>query len=742
MPPPWRRMATWSNSWNPPTDMEQEPRPQVNLFVLSGLHCAACAGRVESLVRRMDGVSQVDVNLVSCRMRVDHDAAAVSAEAIAAAVKKAGYGAEPLKDDAAAPVHDTGAGQLFRFIMSALFLVALLYVRHGWGREGTALYELVLLAPVLALNGGYFVRGAKAALHLAPNMDTLVALGAGAAVAYSLADVFWLHTGSGHAECAAMVLTIVTFGKWLEARVTGHAGDALDSLRRLLPQQATLLQQDGTQQEIPARQVMPGDSLLVRPGARVPADATVVEGVSEIDESAFTGESLPVEKSPGSKVFAGTINGSNALTVKADAAPADSGLSGLLHMLDDAAAVKPPISRTADRVASVLVPVVILLACVAGGVWYWLGMTPAFALGRAISVLVVSCPCALGLATPVAVMVATGRAARAGVVFRHGEDLENLGKCTIAVLDKTGTLTSGKPSVCKVEPAAPGMTEQGLLELAAALESRSNHPYARAIFLAAPDTPVRATGFSHTPGRGVQASVDGVPCAAGNALFMQELGVDTSSVNTLAVPTVAAPLYIARGGTLAGMVAVADSLRPGSSEAVNSLLNLGMGVMMVTGDNRRTAEAMALQAGIDNFRAEQRPQDKVELVKQLRAAGYRVLMVGDGINDAPALAAADVSMAMGMGTDVAQNSAGIILTRSNLQDASRAISQSRDAVHIIKRNLLWAYLYNLVAIPVAGGALFPLMDSVVAPGACAAAMCASSLFVVLSSLRLRRSALG
>ena len=706
------------------------------IFVLEGVRCAACASRVQDCVSEMDGVSRAEVNLVAGLMRVCYDGEKLAAADITTAVEKAGFHAE-LREPAASAAPRRKPSCL-PWVVSAIILLPLLACHyHIFIDEDHPVVELCLLAPILALNIGYFTRGLRALLHAAPNMDTLVALGAATATVYSIADVVHLHAGHAYADSAAMILTIVSFGRWLEDLCTAGAGNAVEALRRRMPAQATI-QREGKRERIPAAQIMPGDTLLVKPGDLVPADGTVAEGVSEIDESTFTGESTPMVKERGSRVFAGTVNGSGPLTITATAAPQQSALSRIIQMVGEAEIAKPSIARTADRIAAWFVPTVILIAIASIAAWMHYTGDMSFALRRGISVLVISCPCALGLATPIAVMVAAGRAARNGIIFRNGHAMENAWRATAAVLDKTGTLTQGQPHVCATAPV--GISETELLQLAAALEGSCNHPYAAAVCAALPQgepNPFHAEQITNTPGRGVQGMVNGQPCAAGSATFMKELGIDTKAVNLWNIPAVASPLYVARNGSLCGMIAVADMLRATSTDAVKDLRHLGLRTIMVTGDCQRTASEVAQQCGIDDARWEVQPQGKVELVKELQAAGEKVLMVGDGINDAPALAAADVSMTVGMGTDAALNSADIILTHDDLLNAADALALSRKLTNNISRNIFWALAYNIVAIPLAAGAFYPFFQWTPTPAFSAGCMCASSLCVVLSALRMR-----
>lgn len=708
------------------------------IFRLEGLRCASCAAKVESCVAKLHGVESAEVNLPAGLMRVTLNSGEAVAADIEAAVAAAGFKAELRAPDA--PVAPPATPSCLNWVASAILLVPLLFLHyHLFADTDCTLIELALLLPILILNRGFFVRGARAALHAAPNMDTLVALGAATATAYSVVDVCSLHTGQAYADTAAMILTIVGFGNWLETLATAGAGNTMAALRRRMPATAAILRADGTPETIPASQIMPGDTLLVKPGTLVPADGTVLDGISEIDEAAFTGESIPMVKEKGHRIFAGTINGSGPLRITADAPPQHSTLSHIIRMVGEAEVSKPPVSRLADRVAAWFVPAVILLACITVAVWIGSCGDVSFALRRGIAVLVISCPCALGLATPIAVMVTAGRAARGGIIFRSGTAMENAGRATVAVLDKTGTLTLGMPHVCATLPLE--ISEQELLQLAAALESSTSHPYAAAVCSAAPadsPNPFHADNISTVPGRGVQGSVNGVPCAAGSALFMKELGIDTSSVDLWHIPSVASPLYIARGGAVCGVIAVADALRGSATDAVKHLRHQRLHPIMVTGDCALTANEIATQCGITEVHAEVPPQGKVELVKNLQRLGERVLMIGDGINDAPALAAADVSMAVGMGTDAALNSAGIILTHDDLSNAGDAIQLSRELTANIRHNLFWAFIYNVLAIPLAAGAFYSFIHWIPTPAVAAACMCLSSLCVVLSALSLRK----
>ena len=708
-------------------------------FQVTGMSCAACSARVEQAVRRVEGVRAVQVNLLTRSMLLEAEEERVSD--IVAAVTAVGYGACLAADAEAetADVRDAEARAVrCRLLCSLAFLLPLAVLCHV-GQGGLAEIGCwLLLLPIVVLNRAFFQRGAKGLLSGAPNMDTLVAMGAGASMLYSAADALWLHGGHSYVESAGMILTLITLGKWLEARATGQTGSALRQLRALLPDRARVWRGDGFA-EIAASEVVAGDCLLVKPGERVAADGVVEEGNSFIDESAFTGESLPVEKNAGSSVCAGTLNGNGALRVRVEKPRGESALAGIIHLVGEAAASKAPIARMADRVSGVFVPAVLLLAMLTAALWHLCGAPWETATGCAIAVLVISCPCALGLATPVAVMVGAGKGAEQGLLFRSGAVLETARRVQAVLLDKTGTVTEGKPVVTDIEVAGD---EADLLALAAALEAGSNHPLAAAVTAAARERGVAvppAEKTQYLAGLGVQAEVGGVLCSAGNAVFLWEQGVavDTTRAEALSAQG-KTPLFLTRGGEYVGMLAVADSVRSSSAAAVQTLRAAGLRVLMVTGDNAHTAAAVAEQAGIDEVLSGQLPQDKAAMVGKLQAEGLCVAVVGDGINDAPALTAADVGMAIGAGTDVALSSAGIILLRSDLRDVVSAFRLSRAVIRIIRQNLFWAFFYNALAIPLAAGLFAPLLGWYLTPSVAAAAMSLSSFCVVMNALRLKR----
>ena len=710
-------------------------------FQVTGMSCAACSARVEQAVCRLEGARAVQVNLLTRSMALEAEDG-LSEESIIAAVTAAGYGASPATGEAVADSSraDEARAIRHRLLGSLVFLLPLVLVCHLGEGLWAKLLCWALVLPIAVLNRAFFRRGVKGLLTGAPNMDTLIALGATAAMVSGAADGILMHGGMAYVESAGMILTLITLGKWLEARATGETGSALRELRALLPDRACVLR--GEQwMEIAASELALGDVLLVRPGDRVAADGEVLEGVSSMDESAFTGESLPVSKSVGSKVFAGMVNGNGTLRVRVEKRRGDCALAGIIELVGEAAASKAPIARLADRVSGVFVPCVLLLAALTMAVWRCCGADWETAVGFAIAVLVISCPCALGLATPVAIMAGAGRGAKRGLLFRNGSVLESARRVDTVLLDKTGTVTEGKPVVTDILPAA-GETEVSLLALAAGLETGSNHPLAGAITAAAQQRGAAclvAEDLHYHAGRGVSALLGGIPCAAGNALFMQELGVaaDEGLAERLAAQG-KTPLFFARGGVGVGVIAVADPVRASSAAAVKALRAEGLRVLMVTGDNARTAATVAAQAGIDEVVSGALPQDKAAKVHELQAAGHCVAVVGDGINDAPALTAADVGMAIGAGTDAALESADIILLRNELTDVVAVLRLSRAVIRTIRQNLFWAFFYNALAIPLAAGVYVPLFGWQLSPPVAAAAMSLSSFCVVTNALRLRR----
>lgn len=706
-------------------------------FRVSGMSCSACSARVERAVGKLAGVRSVQVNLLTGSMQVVYGAEQTEGSIIAA-VEAAGYGATTESSNEERTTTPSNSAMRQRLVRSVLLLLPLMAIHHIWQGIYSALVQLVLTVAIILINRKFYISGTKSVLKGGANMDTLVMLGATSALADGIINMFIGHRGAYYFESAGMILTLITFGKWLESKATARTGQALEQLLELLPRTATI-EVEGELKTIPADAVKQGDMLLVRAGDRIAVDGTVTNGSSAVDESALTGESLPAEKYEGCKVYAGSLNRHGVLHVRADKTRAQSALSDIITLVEQASATKAPIARIADRISAVFVPVVIGIATLACTVWMLLGAGAAFAVSCGIAVLVISCPCALGLATPVAIMVGTGRGAEKGILFRNGEAAEALSQADYIVLDKTGTLTEGKPHVTDICPAK-GYTRQQLLQTASTLESVGNHPLAGAIAAAAKDYPPQPIQqHEYLPGRGVTATINGTRCAAGNLQLMRELGVNTGDAATDAVYNSGkTPIFIACGKEYIGMITVADQIKADSSHAVQGFRELGLNICMLTGDNPRTAQAIAKQAGIPEFHAEMLPQDKEQFIRDLQHRGHKVIMVGDGINDAPALMRANAGIAIGAGTDIAMESAGTILVRNELCDAVGAIRLSRAMVRNIRQNFFWALLYNTLAIPLAAGALYPLCGWQLHPAIAAAAMGMSSLCVVGNALRLRK----
>ena len=728
-------------------------------FDVTGMTCAACSARVEKVTAAVEGVEKVEVNLLAGSMSVEAESDVTAA--IEVAVKNAGYGASLAggkKKDL--PSREDPLKQMKRRILgSAVFLAVLMYFTmghmvglpvpgwyHGTQNAMTAaLLQLFLTVPVLYLNRSYYSRGLKALWHRAPNMDSLIAVGSGAALVYGIAVLFLMssamgrgdwdavktYSGNLYFESAAMILTLVTLGKFLETRAKGKTGDAIRQLMNLRPKTAMVLRH-GEEVEIPVEQVAVGDVLVVRSGGAIAVDGVVVEGRAAVDQSALTGESIPVEKGVGDAVAAATINTEGYLRLRATKVGEDTTLAQIIRMVEEAGGSKAPIARLADKIAGVFVPAVMSIAAVVFAIWMVAGKGLEFSLTSAIAVLVISCPCALGLATPVAIMVATGRGARMGVLFKNAASLEQLHRVNTVVLDKTGTLTTGKPAVTDILG-----DEAVLLPIAAALEAPSEHPFAKAILerakgIAYPD----AVDFETLPGRGVTAVVNGRRCFGGNKRLMEEQGICVPDYPELETQG-KTPLYFAADGQYLGAIAAADVLKADSKAAVEAMENLHLDVVMLTGDNENTAKAIAQKAGIKQVIANVLPGDKAGAVKKLQQEGKTVLMVGDGINDAPALVTADVGMAIGAGTDVAVDSAQVVLMTGSLTAVASAVELSKATVRNIKQNLFWAFFYNALCIPVAAGALYPAFGWQLSPMLGAAAMSMSSVFVVSNALRLR-----
>ena len=734
-------------------------------FTVTGMTCAACSARVEKVTRSIDGVEKADVNLLAGKMSVEvRDPEA--AQKIISAVTDAGYGASlagEKKQEKAEPT-DNGLKEMkVRIIASAAFLTVLMYFTMGhmiglpvphWyhGVENAlvaVLLQLFLTLPVMYLNRVYYIRGLKQLWHRAPNMDSLIAVGSGAAVISGVFALFRMAYAMGHGDLAtvehysmnlyfesgAMILTLITLGKFLETRAKGRTGDAIRQLMDLSPKTAWI-KKDGVMVEVPVEDVKVGDIVVVRSGGRIPVDGTITEGRASIDQSALTGESVPAEKTVGDSVAAATINTEGYIEFRAEKVGQDTTLSQIIHMVEEACGSKAPIARLADKIAGIFVPAVMVIAAVSFVAWLLAGKGVEFALNIGIAVLVISCPCALGLATPVAIMVGTGRAARMGVLFKNAEALENLHRVDTVVLDKTGTLTTGKPQVTDVLPN--GISERALLTVAAALEQRSEHPFAKAIMQKAAKLPLpEVAGFQTLPGLGVSALVGGKRYFGGNGRLMEEKGIRVPAYPQLAAEG-KTPLYFGcEDGSYLGAIAAADVLKADSVKAVEAMKKLKLDVVMLTGDNGETAKAIAAKAGISHVIPDVLPGDKAGAVRKLQSEGHRVLMVGDGINDAPALVTADVGMAIGAGTDIAIESADVVLMSGSLAGVSSAIELSHATIRNIRQNLFWAFFYNSLGIPVAAGVLYPAFQLLLSPMLGAAAMSMSSVFVVTNALRLR-----
>ena len=738
-------------------------------YTVTGMSCAACSARVEKAVKAVPGVTSCSVSLLTNSMGVEGTA---SASAIVKAVQEAGYGASPKAAAAETPSaeldaladHETPRLKK-RLIASLVFLAVLMYFSMGhmmWGwplphwfdgnHVAMGLVQLLLAGIVMVINQKFFISGFKGLLHRAPNMDTLVALGSSASFLWSTYalfamtraqvdgnDVLVMHYMMElYFESAAMILTLITVGKMLEARSKGKTTDALKSLMKLAPQTATLLQ-EGAEVTVPIAQVKKGDLFVVRPGENIPVDGLVLEGSSAVNESALTGESIPVDKAAGDKVSAATTNQSGFLKCEATRVGEDTTLAQIIRMVSDAAATKAPIAKIADTVSGFFVPAVISISVLTTLVWLLLGREFGYALARGISVLVISCPCALGLATPVAIMVGNGLGARNGILFKTAASLEAAGRTQIVALDKTGTITSGEPRVTDILPAE-GVSESELLTLAASLEQKSEHPLAKAVLayaetetIACPDV----TDFAALPGNGLSARLDGMEIYGGNAEFIATKASVPAELQAEAARLAAegkTPLFFGGAGRLMGVIAVADTLKEDSPRAIRELQNMGIRVVMLTGDNQRTADAIGRQAGVDEVIAGVLPDGKEAVIRRLQESG-KVAMVGDGINDAPALTRADTGIAIGAGTDVAIDAADVVLMNSRLSDVPAAIRLSRATLRNIHENLFWAFIYNIIGIPLAAGVFIPF-GLTLNPMFGAAAMSLSSFCVVSNALRL------
>lgn len=758
------------------------------VYDITGMSCAACSARIEKGISGMEGMEQCSVNLLKNSMTVSYDEDRLDSDGIIHMVEDIGYGAavhdagpraqgnSPAKKTGAA---DAAAAQTElmkkRLIISMIFTVPLFYISMGhmagWplpgfltGMENIMVFaftQFLLVLPVLAAGGHYFKNGFKNLWRRSPNMDSLIALGSGAAFIYGVYAIYKIAWGYGHNEMelvhkfgmdlyfesSAMILTLITLGKFMEARAKSKTSEAITKLMDLAPKTAKLLR-DGKETEISVDEVQSGDILAVRDGDTIPVDGRISSGFASVDESAITGESLPVEKQTGDKVTGGTVNKAGYFEMEATAVGENTTLARIIQLVDDATSSKAPIAKLADKVSGVFVPVVIVIAVVAAMVWLAVGQGFETALSIAISVLVISCPCALGLATPTAIMVGTGRGAANGILIKSAEALEITHSIDTVVLDKTGTVTEGKPVVTDVLPTAADGKEavtarQELLRTAASLEKLSSHPLADAILKKAEQegiVPEAVSDYEMIPGQGISGQMNGEKCLAGNQKLMESEKIDLSAaegVQEQLADEGKTPLYFAREGKLLGVIAAADVVKPTSSEAVARMREMGMDVIMLTGDNARTAEVIRKQVGIKTVIADVLPQDKEEKVRELQRQGRKVAMVGDGINDAPALARADVGIAIGAGTDIAIESADIVLMKSDLMDVPSAVSLSHAVMRNIKQNLFWAFFYNAIGIPVAAGILYPAFGILLNPMIGAAAMSFSSVSVVSNALRLR-----
>ena len=732
-------------------------------FVVTGMTCAACAAHVEKAASSLDGVDSAAVNLMLGTLVCSYDAGRVSPQAIITAVEAAGYGAAPADDakrDIRREQEESARAMGRRLLWSVVCLVPLFYLSMGhmmglpvpgfMHRQPllAAVVQLALCLPILILNRAYFTVGFSRLFKGSPNMDSLVALGAAAGLVYSLIEMGLLAAGQVagmpdlYFESAGMILALVTVGKYLEERSKGKTTGAITALLALAPDVA-VVRRNGTEVTVATGQIKAGETVIVRQGGRIPVDGTVTRGSGAVDESALTGESMPVEKIPGSKAVSATVLTGGYLEMTADRVGADTTLSQIVRLMEQAASSKAPISRLADKISAVFVPVVISVAVLAAILWATVGgMGVRFCLSIGIAVLVISCPCALGLATPVAITVATGKAAEKGILIKSAASLELLGRVNTVVLDKTGTVTEGKPQVTDVL-CVPGVTEEELLCAAASLEKPSGHPLADAIVQEAARRSIPLCGvsdFTTVSGGGVQAVLDGKTLYAGNDRYMDLIGAGVSVLRSAAEALAAqgkTPLYFAEEHRLLGVVAVADVVKPDSAAAIAALRRGGCEVVLLTGDNQRTAEAIARQVGVDRVIAQVLPQDKARCIQELQREGRLVAMVGDGVNDAPALVTADVGLAIGAGTDVAIESADVVLMRSSLMDIVDAATLSRAALRNIRQNLFWAFFYNAIGIPVAAGVLYPAFQITLNPMIAAAAMSLSSVCVVSNALRLR-----
>lgn len=734
-------------------------------FNVTGMTCSACSAHVEKSVKKLDGVQSVNVNLLQNNMHVDFDETVVSVDDIINAVVSGGYGASVAgkkQEKQENKVDNEISNMKFRLIVSLVCLVPLMYISmgHMWGwpflsvfhgaENGItfALTQMLLTLPIMYVNRKYYITGFKTLFHGAPNMDSLIAIGSGAAFIYGIIAIYCIGYGLGHGdkdfahsymmnlyfESAAMILALITLGKFLEARAKGKTSQAIEKLIDLSPKTAVVIR-DGKEVTVGVEDVKIGETVVVKAGQSVPLDGVIVEGNGAIDESAITGESIAVEKNVGDKVIGATINKSGYFKFKVEKVGEDTALSQIIHLVEEASASKAPIAKLADKVSGIFVPVVISIAVITIIVWLLLGKGVSFALSMGISVLVISCPCALGLATPTAIMVGTGKGAQYGILTKSAESLETTHQVDTVVLDKTGTITEGKPSVTDIAPF--NISDKELLQVAASIEYLSEHPLAKAIVEKAEGLKLNSvTDFEQIAGQGVKGNVDGKKVLAGNYKMMSENNVDVSQDEKFAKEGKTA-LYFAVDNKFVGIIAVADTIKETSRQAIEDMRNMGLDVIMLTGDNTVTANAIKNKLPLSSAIAEVLPSDKEEEVRKLQQNGHKVAMVGDGINDAPALTRADVGIAIGAGTDIAIESADIVLMKSDLQDVVTSIELSHSVIKNIKENLFWAFFYNALGIPIAAGVLYGIAGLKLNPMIAALAMSFSSVFVVSNALRLR-----
>lgn len=745
-------------------------------FNVTGMTCSACSASVEKSVKKLEGIDTVNVNLLSNSMMVSYDEEVTNNQAIIDAVVSAGYGASEYSRSEGAKaasktstVEDEMKSMKYRLIVSFIFLIPLLYVSmghmfelplpdfiHGTKNASTfALTQFLLTLPIMYVNRKYFQVGFKTLFHKSPNMDSLIAIGSTAAIVYGIVALYQIGYGYGHEdmdrvmhyahdlyfESAATILTLITLGKYLETRSKGKTSEAISKLMDLAPKTATILR-DGKEIEVPIEKVVKGDIVIVKPGQSVPVDGEIVEGSSSVDQSALTGESIPVEKNVGDTVIAASINKSGYFKFRATKVGDDTTLSQIIQLVEEASSSKAPIAKLADKISGIFVPIVITIAVVASAFWLISGESVEFALSIGIAVLVISCPCALGLATPVAIMVGTGKGASNGILIKSAEALEIAHKVNTVVLDKTGTITEGKPKVTDMHTFGT-ITQDELLAIAASIEKPSEHPLADAIVDRANETGIglyEVSNFKAISGRGIEATINNKTYFAGNLAYMKEQQVnllDSHGISEIYANQGKTPLFFAEGNNILGIIAVADVVKPTSKKAIDELKSMGIDVVMLTGDNKRTAEAIRQQLSIDRVVAEVLPQDKENEVRKIQETGKKVAMVGDGINDAPALARADVGIAIGAGTDIAIESADVVLMKSDLLDAVTAIQLSKAVIRNIKENLFWAFFYNSIGIPLAAGVFYLGFGIKLNPMFGAAAMSLSSVCVVTNALRLK-----